>query len=192
MEIYCYDKKGIFLEKLEAKKDPLENERRLKFYQEELTIINRMKGLDDGDKAGLIAKLKTPEDAFLVPANATKKKPPKLAKNEVACFNHGKWLKLKDHRGQLFHIPGEKEEFRMDTFGDFPEGAVLGKRPISDGEKWEAIRAERDNLLRASDWMMLPDSPRIHDKSAIDYRQALRDLPSKFSDAKKVVFPKMV
>ena len=196
MKIYCYDRNGIFIEPLKAdeplkaKKDPLENERRLKFYQAELAVISRMEGLDDGEKARLVAKLKTPEDAFLVPANATKKAPPKLAKDEVACFINGKWSKVKDHRGQIFHMPGEREEFRMETFGDLPEGAVFGKRTIGSDEKWEMIRANRDGLLRKSDWMMLSDAP-VDNIKAEAYRQKLRDIPSDFTEPEKVVFPKL-
>lgn len=41
----------------------------------------------------------------------------------------------------------------------------------------DQVRVKRDELLRASDWTQLPDTPT--DKSAwATYRQALRDLPS--------------
>jgi len=44
-------------------------------------------------------------------------------------------------------------------------------------EKAEAIRAERDALLAATDWTQLPDVPEsIRDAYAV-YRQALRDIP---------------
>ena len=43
----------------------------------------------------------------------------------------------------------------------------------------EAARAERDRLLAATDWMMLPDAPLTDAEraEALAYRQALRDAP---------------
>lgn len=42
--------------------------------------------------------------------------------------------------------------------------------------KSDKIRAERDRLIAASDWAMIPDAPT--DKEAwAAYRQALRDVP---------------
>lgn len=44
----------------------------------------------------------------------------------------------------------------------------------------EAARAERDRLLAATDWMVLPDAPLTDAEraEALAYRQALRDAPS--------------
>lgn len=46
-------------------------------------------------------------------------------------------------------------------------------------EALERLRAERDRLLRDSDWTQLPDAPLTADERAqwAAYRQALRDLP---------------
>lgn len=43
----------------------------------------------------------------------------------------------------------------------------------------QAMRGERDALLAASDWVMLPDAPVTEQQRAAwrEYRQALRDLP---------------
>jgi len=43
-----------------------------------------------------------------------------------------------------------------------------------------AVRVERDALLAASDWVMLPDAPLTDAQRAAwrEYRQALRDLPA--------------
>lgn len=40
----------------------------------------------------------------------------------------------------------------------------------------EEIRAERDSLIAACDWAMMPDAPTDKDAWAA-YRQALRDVP---------------
>ena len=53
---------------------------------------------------------------------------------------------------------------------------------------WGAIRAERDALLAACDWRVLPDAP--GDTAPwLAYRQALRDLPQTFSDPAAIVWP---
>ena len=47
-----------------------------------------------------------------------------------------------------------------------------------------ALRAERDRLLRESDWTQLPDAPLTAAERAewAAYRQALRDLPQQAAD----------
>jgi hypothetical protein len=51
-----------------------------------------------------------------------------------------------------------------------------------EAERYEAaaLRLERDALLAASDWVMLPDAPLTDTQRAAwrEYRQALRDLPA--------------
>lgn len=51
-------------------------------------------------------------------------------------------------------------------------------------EALERLRAERDRLLRDSDWAMLPDAPLTAEQRAewAAYRQALRDLPQQAAD----------
>lgn len=50
-----------------------------------------------------------------------------------------------------------------------------------EGERHQAatLRLERDSLLAASDWVMLPDAPLTDTQRAAwrEYRQALRDFP---------------
>jgi len=43
------------------------------------------------------------------------------------------------------------------------------------GAQWNAIRAERNKLLVASDWTQLPDAP-VDAAAWATYRQALRDV----------------
>jgi hypothetical protein len=53
---------------------------------------------------------------------------------------------------------------------------------------WARIRHQRNLELTASDWTQLEDS--TADKTAwATYRQALRDLPTKNADPKKIKFP---
>ena len=53
---------------------------------------------------------------------------------------------------------------------------------------WARIRYQRNQLLLACDWTQVADS--TADKTAwATYRQALRDLPTKNADPKKIKFP---
>ena len=59
---------------------------------------------------------------------------------------------------------------------------------------WSQVRIERDTLLLECDWTQTLDSPLTDSKKAewVTYRQALRDLPTSYSDSddiEDVVFP---
>lgn len=66
--------------------------------------------------------------------------------------------------------------------------AILYAPDAAAAAAWGAIRAERDALLAACDWRVLPDAP--GDAAPwLAYRQALRDLPQTFSDPAAIVWP---
>lgn len=77
----------------------------------------------------------------------------------------------------------------------------VGLYKIIDGEAveqtidfWNAVRIERDGLLKDCDWTQMPDSPLTSSKKTewATYRQSLRDLPSTYSSAEsasEVIFP---
>ena len=68
---------------------------------------------------------------------------------------------------------------------DAKEAAYEAAEPI---RKWADIRAERDQLLAASDYTQVADAP--GDKAAwATYRETLRDLPASQSDPDDIVFP---
>ena len=76
------------------------------------------------------------------------------------------------------------EIYNRAVAGDF--GAVADYTPPADitGEDAMAmLREERDALLTASDWMVLPDRTPTDEQLA--YRQALRDLPTSYPNAYK-------
>lgn len=58
-------------------------------------------------------------------------------------------------------------------------------------EHLQLVRVERDKRLSATDWSVLPDSPLSDDKKNqyIEYRNALRDLPSQVKDVEEVNWP---
>lgn len=61
--------------------------------------------------------------------------------------------------------------------------------PASGNEvTWDTIRAKRDQLIRESDWTMIPGAT-VDQAQWAAYRQILRDLPQTYSDPEDVVWP---
>tara|TARA_R100001143_G_scaffold55505_1_gene51568 strand:- start:97 stop:417 length:321 start_codon:yes stop_codon:yes gene_type:complete len=58
---------------------------------------------------------------------------------------------------------------------------------VAPEKTWAEIRGERDALLKASDWMAMPDRTMSDAQSA--YRQGLRDIPQDFADPASVIWP---
>lgn len=54
---------------------------------------------------------------------------------------------------------------------------------------WDEVKSKRDQLLRETDWVGLKDVTVTNEKAWLKYRQDLRDIPQKFSDPSKVVWP---
>lgn len=58
-------------------------------------------------------------------------------------------------------------------------------------QTWEAIRQKRDELIKNSDWIFLPDVTLKNKEAWLTYRQSLRDLPQNFSTPEEVVWPEV-
>lgn len=66
------------------------------------------------------------------------------------------------------------------------QGALYDQ--LSDAEKLNFIRTERNFRLSVTDWTQLPDS--VCNKEAwATYRQALRDLPENITDIDNPIYP---
>ncbi|MGS1109023.1 tail fiber assembly protein [Achromobacter anxifer] len=66
----------------------------------------------------------------------------------------------------------------------------LEKRPAPTIENLaQAARADRDELLRQSDWSQMPDVSESIRAAYVPYRQALRDITSQASFPADVAFP---
>ena len=64
-----------------------------------------------------------------------------------------------------------------------------GNTPQPAGpDAWEAIRQKRDQLIRDSDWTMIPGAS-VDQAQWSAYRQVLRDLPQTYENAEDVVWP---
>ena len=77
--------------------------------------------------------------------------------------------------------------------GDAPSQAELEAAwpAVRDAAAWDAVRAERDALLTASDWTVLPDAPLTTTQKTAwkTYRQTLRDLPQTHATPDGIVWP---
>lgn len=64
---------------------------------------------------------------------------------------------------------------------------------MTEQQKWNQIKYQRDLYLQQCDWTQLPDAVfTIEEKAAWqDYRQALRDIPQTFNSPDEVVYPVM-
>jgi hypothetical protein len=67
---------------------------------------------------------------------------------------------------------------------------IVDHQPTAE-EKSDAIRAQRNSLLAASDWTQIPDADLTATAKTAwrEYRQALRDLPSSKGFPESVTFP---
>lgn len=78
----------------------------------------------------------------------------------------------------------------FDVFGkqvDLATGKLVARTEFL----WAQVRQQRDNLLSATDYLVMPDYP-ISDsyrQQVLAYRQALRDLTTAFADPTAVVYP---
>jgi len=59
---------------------------------------------------------------------------------------------------------------------------------IFSDQQWTYIRSQRNELLAASDWTVLSDTP-TSTAAWKAYRQALRDLPANTTDPFNVIWP---
>ena len=66
-----------------------------------------------------------------------------------------------------------------------------GNTPLPDPTEelsWNNIRAKRDQLIRESDWTVLPGAT-VDQAQWAAYRQILRDLPQTYDNPEDVVWP---
>ena len=87
----------------------------------------------------------------------------------------------------------EKTQKRGDTSVVVDGGSVtITHTSISKTSKeiMDTIRTNRDDLLAATDWSALPDSPTMSD-AMTTYRTALRDYPATYASDNSADFPEL-
>ncbi|MBP4049318.1 phage tail assembly chaperone [Chromobacterium violaceum] len=89
-------------------------------------------------------------------------------------------------RGEILNV---SEQEARDVFG-------ASEQAIADARKATALialRAERDQRLRACDWTQVQDAVLTAEQRSAwaRYRQALRDLPETVTDLSQIVWPQL-
>lgn len=85
------------------------------------------------------------KNVYLVPANATDKKPLKAKENQAVIFNGTEWEIIADYRGKTYYIGTEQHE--MKDLGDLPKGATF--EPVEPEKTLEELKAEKLEALTA-------------------------------------------
>lgn len=80
---------------------------------------------------------------------------------------------------------GDRKEIKPNANGK-PE---LVSHPLTDEEKWECVRQQRNELLRETDHTQLPDFPQGEKQKWSTYRQKLRDIPQKNNSPNNIKWP---
>jgi hypothetical protein len=76
----------------------------------------------------------------------------------------------------------------INTISQPDENSILETMEIIKKEiPLKRLRAERDRKISETDWWVLPD--RTPTQEQLDYRQALRDITSKYSSIDDVIWP---
>ena len=63
---------------------------------------------------------------------------------------------------------------------------------LIDAQPWKELRTERNKRIAQTDYLAIPDYPHATEEvkqAWLDYRQALRDLPSNTTDPENPVWP---
>lgn len=79
------------------------------------------------------------KNVYLVPANATDKKPLKTKKNQAVIFNGSEWEIVADYRNKTYYIGTEQHE--MKELGDLPKGATF--EPVEPEKTPNKLKADK-------------------------------------------------
>lgn len=142
---------------------------------------------------------------FLIPAWATKEKPPASKKGKTPVFKDGKWSLVEDHRRNTVYSTSDGSPLTVQDMGPLPEGYTDKEFPgldhVWNGRAWKLdeparrarlerdVRAKRDALLKACDWSQLPDVHPKHRATYGVYRAQLRDITTQTGFPENVEWP---
>ena len=86
------------------------------------------------------------KNVYLVPANATDKKPLKTKKNQAVIFNGSEWEIIADYRGKTYYVGTEQHE--MKELGDLPKGATF--EPVEPEKTLDELKEKKLDELTAA------------------------------------------
>ena len=101
-----------------------------------------------GTQNGFIDPLETKKqgkNVYLVPANATDKKPLETKENQAVIFNGSEWEIIADYRNKTYYIGTEQHE--MKELGDLPKGATF--EPVEPEKTLDELKFEKLSELTA-------------------------------------------
>jgi hypothetical protein len=73
-------------------------------------------------------------------------------------------------------------------YAEFLSSGAVAKLPSEAPVTWDTIRSQRDQLIRDTDWTMIPGAT-VDQAQWASYRQILRDLPQTYTNPEDVVWP---
>ena len=76
---------------------------------------------------------------YLIPANATDKKPLEIKENQAVIFNGSEWEIIADYRNKTYYIGTEQHE--MKKLGDLPKGATF--EPVEPEKTLDELKSEK-------------------------------------------------
>ena len=95
-----------------------------------------------GTQNGFIDPLETKKqgkNVYLVPTNATDKKPLKTKENQTVIFNGSEWEIITDYRNKTYYIGTERHE--MKELGDLPKGATF--EPVEPEKTLDELKSDK-------------------------------------------------
>lgn len=107
------------------------------------------------------------KDIYLIPANATDKKPPKTKTNEICVFDDG-WKIEADFRGKYI-VNEDMEPVIVEEIGSIPEGYIV----ITENQ---AVKIEEDDLYYVISDGKLIKNPNYEEEKAARERERISHL----------------
>ena len=92
-----------------------------------------------------------------------------------------------DKQHVAFELPNGGGSMSVDKFQELFPDVALPSSYVAPAATWDSVRAERNQLLKDTDWQGMSDVTMSDAQKA--YRQKLRDLPATNADPTKIVFP---
>lgn len=79
------------------------------------------------------------KNVYLIPANATAKKPLKAKENQAVIFNGSEWEIITNYRGKTYYIGTEQHE--MKELGELPNGATFD--PVKPKKTLNELKSDK-------------------------------------------------
>ncbi len=92
-----------------------------------------------------------------------------------------------DEQYVAFELPNGGGSMSVDKFQELFPDVALPSSYVAPAATWDSVRAERNQLLKDTDWQAGTDVTMSDAQKA--YRKKLRDLPATNADPTKIVFP---